>query len=115
MKEVAAVNVSIPFTLHVHPNPEKAKPARQTSTPVLAEVNSQIELRSVYQPKPVQNEVSVTHYVSATAIRSSKLQCEPEDAHLTGAKRSLQRRLLGLNLASQQSALSRTFSLAKRA
>lgn len=119
MKENAAVKGPVPFAVHVLSKQEKAISARQKAGPnSVAETasESQAEFRSVHQPKPVQSELPASPYGSMMLqFQLAGSLREPKDAYLTGAKRSLQRRLLGLNLTSPQSALSGMRSLAKRA
>lgn len=50
--------------------------------------------------KPDTDKQAEEHLASRQTSPASVQLQEPEDAHLTGASRSLQRRLLGLNIES---------------
>lgn len=54
------------------------------------------------EPHDLEEHASTKHN-SPTSVQSAPAPVEPEDAYLTGASRSLQRRLLGLNIESGHS------------
>ncbi|GEM_PF-6349609 len=53
------------------------------------------------EPRNREEHTSAMH-TPPTSVQSASAPVEPEDAHLTGASRSLQRRLLGLNIEGGQ-------------
>ncbi|HZU10508.1 MAG TPA: hypothetical protein VFA02_11460 [Pseudacidobacterium sp.] len=53
------------------------------------------------EPHDLEEHAS-TKYRPPTGVQPAPAPVEPEDAYLTGASRSLQRRLLGLNIENGQ-------------
>ncbi len=112
MKENAAVTSPAPFAVRVLSKPVVSSRTKKSAQLVGMAAQTQ---NSVLEPRPVQREVLAARLSSAMETSLNQRIHEPEDAHLTGGKRSLQRRLLGLSLTSPKAVFAKALSTIKRA
>jgi hypothetical protein len=61
--------------------------------------DSKTKAKSVPASRRISSEEAVEEHAAKTQAPTSVQPIEPEDAYLTGVSRSLQRRLLGLNVS----------------